>query len=238
MDLLHLPVPAPVMRLLLIEDDPAIARELKLRWDGGPWLVAHVHRLDGADAAIACDAYDLILLDLGMPDGDGIVWLRTFRARDPRTPVMVLTARDRVAERVEGLRAGADDYLVKPYAADELDARIDVLLRRTPLVNAPLQPQIVRHAKDPAAQIRPRLAFAQMPEQLQKDVLRHLIRLARRHAHGNQISYDRRTKLVIQRRNLVFQARRTPSNGRPGVGVPESVANCEVERADRHACLS
>jgi len=119
------------MRLLLIEDDPAIARELKLRWDEGPWVVSHVRRLDGADAALAADVYDLILLDLGMPDGDGVVWLKALRARDPRTPVMVLTARDRVAERVEGLRAGADDYLVKPYAADELDARIDVLLRRT-----------------------------------------------------------------------------------------------------------
>ncbi len=119
------------MRLLLIEDDPAIARELKLRWQDGPWLVTHACRLDAADAALVTGACDLILLDLGMPDGDGIVWLRAFRARDPRTPVMVLTARDRVAERVEGLRAGADDYLVKPYAADELDARIDVLLRRT-----------------------------------------------------------------------------------------------------------
>lgn len=119
------------MRLLLIEDDPLIARELKLRWDDGPWVVSHVPRLDAADAALAAGAYDLILLDLGMPDGDGIVWLKALRARDARMPVMVLTARDRVAERVTGLRAGADDYLVKPYAADELDARIDVLLRRT-----------------------------------------------------------------------------------------------------------
>jgi len=119
------------MRLLLIEDDPLIARELKLRWQDGPWLVSHVGRLAAADDALGADAFDLILLDLGMPDGDGVAWLRTFRSSDPRTPVMVLTARDRVAERVEGLRAGADDYLVKPYAADELDARIDVLLRRT-----------------------------------------------------------------------------------------------------------
>ncbi len=119
------------MRLLLIEDDLVIARELKLRWQDGPWLVSHAARLDLADAAMSADSFDLILLDLGMPDGDGIVWLKTLRARDQRMPVIVLTARDRVAERVEGLRAGADDYLVKPYAADELDARIDVLLRRT-----------------------------------------------------------------------------------------------------------
>jgi len=119
------------MRLLLIEDDPAIARELKMRWQDGPWVVTHVDRLEEASASMRDDAFDLILLDLGMPDGDGIAWLKGLRATDPRTPVMVLTARDRVAERVEGLRAGADDYLVKPYATDELDARIDVLLRRT-----------------------------------------------------------------------------------------------------------
>ncbi len=119
------------MRLLLIEDDPAIARELKMRWQEGAWVVTHVDRLERASQAIRDDAFDLILLDLGMPDGDGIAWLKDMRAADSRTPVMVLTARDRVAERVEGLRAGADDYLVKPYATDELDARIDVLLRRT-----------------------------------------------------------------------------------------------------------
>ena len=119
------------MRLLLIEDDPAIARELKLRWRDGAWVVTHVDRLERATAALRDDTFDLILLDLGMPDGDGIAWLRDLRAMNARTPVMVLTARDRVAERVEGLRAGADDYLVKPYATDELDARIDVLLRRT-----------------------------------------------------------------------------------------------------------
>jgi DNA-binding response OmpR family regulator len=121
----------PAMRLLLIEDDLAIARELKLRWQDGAWVVSHVSRLDEADGALLADAFDLILLDLGMPDGDGILWLKDLRAREPRTPVMILTARDRVSDRVEGLRAGADDYLVKPYAADELDARIDVLLRRT-----------------------------------------------------------------------------------------------------------
>ena len=119
------------MRLLLIEDDPAIARELKLRWQEGEWLVSHVQRLALADAALAREAFDQILLDLGMPDGDGLEWLKALRRRDARVPVMVLTARDRVAERVGGLRAGADDYLVKPYAADELDARIAVLLRRT-----------------------------------------------------------------------------------------------------------
>jgi DNA-binding response OmpR family regulator len=119
------------MRLLLIEDDPAIARELRLRWNDEAWLVSYATRLDEADAALMRDQYDLILLDLQLPDGDGVVWLEALRRADRRTPVLVLTARDRIADRVKGLRAGADDYLVKPYAADELDARIDVLLRRT-----------------------------------------------------------------------------------------------------------
>jgi DNA-binding response OmpR family regulator len=119
------------MRILLIEDDPLIARELKLRWLDGPWVVTHVGRLELADAALRADAYALVLLDLGMPDGDGLAWLRDLRARDPGLPVIILTARDRVSDRVDGLRAGADDYLIKPYAADELDARIDVVLRRT-----------------------------------------------------------------------------------------------------------
>jgi DNA-binding response OmpR family regulator len=122
--------PDKPMRLLLIEDDLAITRELRLRWRDDAWVVSHATRLEEADAALAADSYDLILLDLELPDGDGVVWLETLRVSNRRTPVLILTARDRVADRVRGLRAGADDYLVKPYAADELDARIDVLLRR------------------------------------------------------------------------------------------------------------
>ena len=119
------------MRILLIEDDPLIARELKLRWQDSPWVVTHVPTLRQADDAMATGAYAVVLLDLGMPDGDGVAWLRKLRTQDAKTPVLVLTARDRVADRVEGLRAGADDYLVKPYATDELDARVDVVLKRT-----------------------------------------------------------------------------------------------------------
>ncbi|HEY6353728.1 MAG TPA: response regulator transcription factor, partial [Burkholderiaceae bacterium] len=72
-----------------------------------------------------------IVLDLGLPDGDGVEWLQRLRRRDQITPVLVLTARDRVADRVQGLRGGADDYLVKPFAPEELDARAEVLARRT-----------------------------------------------------------------------------------------------------------
>ena len=118
------------MRLLLIEDDTHIARELLLRWRDGDRLAQHAATLAEADAALAAAAFDIVLLDLGLPDGDGMEWLAAYRQRDPQGAVLVMTARDRVADRVHGLRVGADDYLVKPFDPDELDARIDVLVRR------------------------------------------------------------------------------------------------------------
>lgn len=122
-------VPA-AMRLLLVEDDPEIARELLLRWASRPWLVHHARTLEEAEAERRAHPPDMLLLDLGLPDGDGLAWLQSLRAVDRRLPVLVLTARDRVADRVRGLQAGADDYLVKPFAAEELEARIEVLARR------------------------------------------------------------------------------------------------------------
>jgi DNA-binding response OmpR family regulator len=122
------------MRLLLIEDDAVIARELNLRWRSRGWVVQSCTRLAEADAATAQAAahagFDLVVLDLGLPDGDGLDWLAGLRQRDRLTPVLVLTARDRVTDRVQGLQRGADDYLVKPFAVDELDARVEALRRR------------------------------------------------------------------------------------------------------------
>jgi DNA-binding response OmpR family regulator len=118
------------MRVLLIEDDAVIARELALHWRAHNWLVRCACGLSDADTALNEDSADLIVLDLGLPDGDGLDWLQQFRRHDGATPVLVLTARDRVSDRVKGLRGGADDYLVKPFAVDELDARLDVLARR------------------------------------------------------------------------------------------------------------
>jgi len=117
------------MRLLLIEDDADIARELLLRWRGA-WTVRAATTLREADAALAQGDIDIVVLDLNLPDGDGLSWLARLRGRDHVTPVLVLTARDRIGDRVQGLRTGADDYLVKPFAADELDARLEVLRRR------------------------------------------------------------------------------------------------------------
>jgi len=85
---------------------------------------------DAADTALRTQPYDLVLLDLGLPKRDGLAVLRDLRARKNRTPVLVATARDAVAQRIEGLDAGADDYVLKPYDLDELLARIRALLRR------------------------------------------------------------------------------------------------------------
>jgi DNA-binding response OmpR family regulator len=118
------------VQLLLIEDDKTICRELALRWQRRGWTVRACETLAQAAAAAAASAADLIVLDLQLPDGDGLDWLERFRRRDRHTPVLALTARDRVSDRVDGLRRGADDYLVKPFAVDELDARVEALQRR------------------------------------------------------------------------------------------------------------
>jgi len=120
------------MHLLLVEDDPTIAHELSLRWQQHGWALQWAATLAAARAALAQPGLlDLVVLDLGLPDGDGLDLLGELRRGDARTPVLVLTARDQVADRVQGLRRGADDYLVKPFAAEELDARVEGLLRRT-----------------------------------------------------------------------------------------------------------
>lgn len=122
------------MRLLLVEDDVVISRELLLRWRARGWAADACATLRAAEqalpAGVGSEPYDLIVLDLGLPDGDGVDWLLRWRGNDVRSPVIVLTARDRIADRVRGLNSGADDYLVKPFDPDELDARIDAVRRR------------------------------------------------------------------------------------------------------------
>jgi len=118
------------MRLLLVEDDPMIGASVQkgLRQDG--FAVDWVRDGPAAELAVANESYALILLDLGLPKKDGLDVLATLRQRGNTTPVLVLTARDAVADRVKGLDSGADDYLVKPFDLDELAARIRALLRR------------------------------------------------------------------------------------------------------------
>lgn len=118
------------MRLLLVEDDPMIGEAVQDLLRAEHYAVDWVRDGDAADTALRANAYDLVMLDLGLPKRDGISVLRDLRTRKDRTPVLVATARDAVAQRIEGLDAGADDYVLKPYDLDELLARIRALLRR------------------------------------------------------------------------------------------------------------
>ncbi|TXJ01540.1 MAG: response regulator transcription factor [Aquabacterium sp.] len=118
------------MRILLIEDDSVLGAAVRDQIAGDGHSVDWVQRLDAADAAIAGVSYDLVLLDLMLPDGRGIPFLRRLRARGAATPVIILTALDQVSDRIEGLNAGADDYLVKPFDLAELSARIGSVARR------------------------------------------------------------------------------------------------------------
>ncbi|HEX6703483.1 MAG TPA: response regulator [Albitalea sp.] len=118
------------MRLLLVEDDRMIGDSLRsaLRLEGH--AVDWVRDAAAAEATLSSERFDIVLLDLGLPKGDGLDVLRGLRQRGDRTPAIVLTARDGLGDRVAGLDAGADDYLVKPFELDELNARIRAVLRR------------------------------------------------------------------------------------------------------------
>lgn len=118
------------MRLLIVEDDPllgdALASGLRQLGHAVDWF------RDGsqASAALAGALYDAMVLDLGLPGGDGMHWLARWRGQGLALPVLILTARDAVEQRIAGLDAGADDYLVKPITIDELAARLRAMLRR------------------------------------------------------------------------------------------------------------
>lgn len=118
------------MRILLIEDDTVLGAAVRDQIAGDAHSVDWVSRLDAASDAVAFTPYDLILLDLMLPDGRGIGFLRTLRTKGDVTPVIILTALDQVSDRIEGLNAGADDYLVKPFDLAELSARIGSVARR------------------------------------------------------------------------------------------------------------
>lgn len=118
------------VRLLLVEDDTMIGESVLDLLRGEQYAVDWVRDGEAADSALRTQDYDLVLLDLGLPKMDGLAVLRQLRARRNRVPVLIATARDALKQRVEGLDAGADDYVLKPYELDELLARIRALLRR------------------------------------------------------------------------------------------------------------
>jgi len=131
------------MRILLIEDDQQIASGIEAGLVQAGHKVHTVH--DGVFAAdqLKRDEHDLVILDLGLPGIDGMTLLNRYRTYNRLTPVLILTARDDVHDRIRGLDAGADDYLVKPFALQELEARVRVLLRRVPGADTePIRPDL------------------------------------------------------------------------------------------------
>lgn len=118
------------MRILLIEDDTILGNAVRDQIASDGHSVDWVTRLDEAGASVRSTGYDLILLDLMLPDGRGIGFLKALRSRGDVTPVIIMTALDQVSDRIEGLNAGADDYLVKPFDLAELSARIGSVARR------------------------------------------------------------------------------------------------------------
>lgn len=118
------------MRLLLVEDDPMIGEGVRTGLQQDGFAVDWVQDGRAAELALETTPYDTLLLDLGLPRKDGLNVLASLRRRGNAIPVLILTARDAVADRVKGLDAGADDYLVKPFDLEELAARIRALLRR------------------------------------------------------------------------------------------------------------
>lgn len=120
------------MRMLVIEDDPALGTLLRRRLGAENMVVDWVQRIDDARAACRDVAYDLVVLDRGLPDGEGLDAVAELRASEGRPRILVLTARGATRERISGLDAGADDYLTKPFDPDELAARCRALARRSP----------------------------------------------------------------------------------------------------------
>lgn len=118
------------MRILLIEDDYVLGAAIRDHALSAGHAVDWMQRLDNARLALASVPYELVLLDLGLPDGRGLDLLRELRAGGSAVPVIITTAQDQVAVRIEGLNAGADDYLVKPFDLAEMSARIAAVARR------------------------------------------------------------------------------------------------------------
>ncbi len=126
------------MRLLLVEDDRPLARVLERGLAEEGYAVDVVSTVNGAREQISVHEYDLAVLDIGLPDGDGLDLCRTIRQRKLGLPILMLTARDGISDKVAGLDAGADDYLTKPFAYPELAARVRALLRRPQDASGPV----------------------------------------------------------------------------------------------------
>ena len=119
-----------ILRVLLVEDEPEMAAALSVALKNYDMVVDHISTLADAEEAVLVNDYDAILLDRQLPDGDGLTLIPKLRAKGDGVPVIVLTARGELADRITGLDTGADDYLGKPFAVEELLARLRAVLRR------------------------------------------------------------------------------------------------------------
>ncbi|PLC50874.1 DNA-binding response regulator [Pollutimonas subterranea] len=118
------------MHVLLVEDDPLVASGIETGLKLHGLTIDHVGTASQADTALALSHFDVCILDLGLPDEDGMELLRRWRDQGRNLPVLILTARDALSHRIDGLLGGADDYLIKPFDLDELQARLHALTRR------------------------------------------------------------------------------------------------------------
>jgi DNA-binding response OmpR family regulator len=118
------------MRFLIVEDNRALGQSIAAAFQARGHAVDLLVSGDDADTALRAQPFDLVILDIGLPELDGLEVLRRLRARKSRVPVLLLTARDGLEDRVQGLNLGADDYLCKPFALAELEARAGALVRR------------------------------------------------------------------------------------------------------------
>jgi len=125
------------MNILLVEDDPSIAQALRAQLPMHGYAVEQVSTLAAAVERAGERVFQAMILDLRLPDGDGLQLLRVLRTRRPAVPTIITTARDALTDRVRGLDAGADDYLVKPFELDELLARLRAVLRRSGIMDQP-----------------------------------------------------------------------------------------------------
>ena len=161
-------------QLLVVEDDASIRESLVDFFRGRDWLVQPCADRRAAEAALAAQRFHMVLLDLRLPDGDGLDVLRALRRGGDKTPVIVLTARGEVAQRVQGLQLGADDYVVKPFSVHELDARIQAVHRRAAQPSAALR--LGEAEVDLAGHCgrRGELSFRLLPKEA--ELLAHLLR--------------------------------------------------------------
>lgn len=118
------------MRLLLLEDQPSLAEAIASHLRSNGFSVDLAADIQTAEAALRAGNFDAAFFDLSLPDGDGIALLVRLRRQDSRLPIIIMTARDQISDRIRGLEAGADDYLVKPFDLNEMVARLHAVLRR------------------------------------------------------------------------------------------------------------